>query len=94
MSINERIRQVMEAEAGGVQRRFATAIGVPHYTVHRVVTEGREVTAAFVASVLRAYPRVNPWWLLLGEVPPPAPAPPDRSAMYSAASPLATKQSA
>lgn len=87
MSIQERIRQVMDAEAGGVQRRFAAAIGVPHYTVHRVVVEGREPTAGFIGAILQRYPHVNPWWLLLGQVPKLSTAPPDRSAMYSTATP-------
>ncbi len=65
MSINERLRQVIEAK-GMTVKSFAEAVGIPLRSVHNYLSGEREPSADVLIKIAQAM-SVNLNWLLLNQ---------------------------
>ena len=71
MSINERIKILIDQYEGGTVLKFAKKIGVPHTSVAGMLPRSRESKPGFeiIAKILDAYPEVLAEWFIRGEGP-------------------------
>ncbi|MCZ4224940.1 hypothetical protein [Pedobacter rhodius] len=67
MSINKRIKQVIEVKSGGSQKAFAALIEATPQYVARLIAEGGSVGLEPIIKILKLYPDVDARWLILGE---------------------------
>jgi len=65
-SFTERLQELIDRHAGGVVRRFATAVGVHHQTVHNWLDGEKQPNAKALIAIWNVY-RIDPLWLLTGE---------------------------
>lgn len=65
-SFTERLQELIDRHAGGVVRRFATAVGVHHQTVHNWLDGEKQPNAKALVAIWNVY-RIDPLWLLTGE---------------------------
>ncbi|WP_231464790.1 hypothetical protein [Pedobacter sp. Leaf132] len=67
MSINKRIKQVIDIKLGGSQKAFAALIEATPQYVARLIAEGGSVGLEPVIKILKLYPDVDARWLILGD---------------------------
>lgn len=70
-TIGERIRNIYETE-GISQTKFAEKIGIRQSTISGIMQREEKggkssTTDEVLAAIMRAYPTLNPKWLVLGE---------------------------
>lgn len=70
MDAKERIRYVIDMFEGGNASRFAQRLGISRYAVSRMCN-GKASVSQHAAAIAKAYPLVNPAWLVSGEGEPP-----------------------
>jgi hypothetical protein len=69
MSINERLKILIDTLEGGTVLRFSKKIGVAHTSLASMMPGSRESKPGFeiIAKIAEAYPHVSLEWLLTGE---------------------------
>lgn len=67
MSINERVKAVLEQEHN--QTVFAKKTGLTTATVSRMVNHQGQIKSDTIEAILQAYPTLNARWLLTGQSP-------------------------
>lgn len=70
MDTQERIRYVIDMFEGGNASRFALRLGISRFAVSRMCN-GKASVSQHAAAIAKAYPLVNPAWLVSGEGEPP-----------------------
>lgn len=65
----ERISWIVDACAGGSQRELGRRAGVSGQAVSAWVRGESQPAGEPLANILRAYPRLNPYWILTGVGP-------------------------
>lgn len=64
--MNIRISQFLNAE-NITQAQFADTIGVARASISHIIAGRNKPSYDFITSVLKHYPRLNPYWLMLGK---------------------------
>jgi len=67
MSINSRIKQVVDIKCGGSQREFAKRLEATPQYVAKLVKDGGSVGLEPIIKILQLFPDVDARWLILGE---------------------------
>lgn len=66
MTIIDRIQYLIGEISGGNQADFARAIGSSPQTISSIVRRGSNPSFTVIHDIMKAYPEVNPYWLILG----------------------------
>ena len=64
--MNIRISQFLNAE-NITQAQFADTLGVARASISHIIAGRNKPSYDFITSVLKHYPRLNPYWLILGK---------------------------
>ena len=67
MTIDQRIKYLIALTCEGNQRVFAKNIGAKPQTISNLLSRKSAPGFKLVQQIMRKYPTLNPYWLILGE---------------------------
>ncbi len=67
MTIDQRIKYLIALTCEGNQRAFAQKLGAKPQTISNLINRGGSPGFKLIQQIVRQYPQLNPYWLILGE---------------------------
>lgn len=67
MSIDQRIKYLIALSCDGKQRAFAKKINTSPQVINNLLNRKTAPSFKLIQQILREFPKLNPYWLILGE---------------------------